>query len=218
MVIGEWIAKTLKLYLIWSFIYLPFAIYGFWLDGLPFWKSAILWIRNIVFRGENYLSWPLWYLLGLLHAGVIIWIFAKLKLSFWNLCIVAAAFYVIPKLVDLNSFGLWTKLMRTTGDGFTVGLPLMTLGALIRKIFPSIKGWNKDDYFFRHSLIFRFFSVHIYLIHMLFAGCFVIFLPLERGILYWSITTALAMISGAIMLNFPSAQRFLYGRVYSLSR
>ena len=112
-IVAVWWEKTLRLYLVWTFIFLPFAIYGFWLDGLPLWKGALAWLRNVVFRGENYLSWPLWYLLGLLQAGAVIWFFAKLKFPFWSLCLLAVVFWLLSRLVDFNSLRIWPKLMRT---------------------------------------------------------------------------------------------------------
>ena len=81
--IVSWWRKILRLYLLWTLIFLPFAVIGFANDHLGFTKSIVVYIRNIVLVGENFLSWPLWYLLGMLWAGLIIWIASKLKIPFW---------------------------------------------------------------------------------------------------------------------------------------
>lgn len=214
-VVAVWWKKTLRLYLTWTLIFLPFAIYGFWLDGLPLWKGTLAWLRNVVFRGENYLSWQLWYLLGLLQAGAIIWIFAKMKIPFWSLCILAVFLWSLPRLVDLNNVPIWSKLMRTAGNGFTFGLPFMVLGGLLRKAFPSITGWPKESPFYRPALTLRFFSIHIYLTHMLWAGLIFIFTSMPRGVLMWSVVIGVALATGVVIHMMPSLEKVLYGRSYS---
>lgn len=59
----RWINKTFRLYIVWTILYLPFTIYGFYHDGIPVLKSLVVFTRNVLFVGQNFLSWPLWYLL-----------------------------------------------------------------------------------------------------------------------------------------------------------
>lgn len=210
-----WWKKTLKLYLIWTLIFLPYAVVGFWRDGLPFLTGAAAWLRNVIFRGENYMSWPLWYLLGMLQAGFIIWLWVKCKAPFWMLCIIALLFWLLPKFVDLNSLTLWNKLMRQTGDGFTVGLPFMVLGGLFRKLFPSISAWPKDSPYYRSSLFLRFMSTHIYLTHMLWLGAVYILTTIPRGFALWTISVAICVASGIVVHKMPKLENMLYGRNYA---
>ena len=51
------ILKMLRAYFIWSILYLPLAFYGFFsVDKYGIFKSGILYIRNILFQGQNYFS------------------------------------------------------------------------------------------------------------------------------------------------------------------
>ncbi len=214
-VVGRWMGKNLRLYLVWTLIFLPFAIYGFASEGMPFLKACAVWVRNVVLVGENYLSWPLWYLLGLLWAGAIIWLSLKIRMPFWSLCILAVVLYAIPKLIDLEGIHGYVTLFKDTSNGFFVGFPFMMLGGLIRKMFPGITGWSKASRWYRPSLCLRYFSLHIYLTHMLFAGCLILLSSPERGAGFWGITVLLCLVSGAIIWLFPKVQRVLYGRAYS---
>lgn len=78
--IKRYLLKIVKLYLLWTAIYLPLSVLGFVNDGTSFLKSAMIFIRNVLFVGENYMSWPLWYLLALIVAVLIIWGLLKLRI------------------------------------------------------------------------------------------------------------------------------------------
>ena len=64
--------KIISYYVIWTIIYLPLTIWGFCQAGEGFVKSLIQFIRNVVFQGENYYSWPLWYLLSAMYGLVVL--------------------------------------------------------------------------------------------------------------------------------------------------
>lgn len=213
-VVSLWLGKTLRLYLIWTVIFLPFAVLGFAREGMPFVKAVAVYLRNVVFVGENYLSWPLWYLLGLLQAGVVIWFAQRIRIPFWGLCAIAAIFFIFPRLICLEEMGLYHKVFVTTRNGFFVGLPCMVLGGIFRKLFPGITGWPKDGRFYKPALAFRFFSIHVYFTHMLFAGFFFLLLSVERGIVLWGITCLIALVTGLVVYFFPQLQKVLYGRQY----
>ena len=213
-VVSAWLGKTLRIYLLWTAIYLPFAIIGFAKEGMPFVKAVAVYLRNVVFVGENYLSWPLWYLLGLLQAGAVIWFALKVRIPLWGLCAIAATLFFLPRLIRLEEMDLYHKVFVATRNGFFIGLPCMFLGGLFRKLFPGITGWPKDSRFYKPALAFRFFSIHIYLTHMLFAGLFFLLWSPERGIVLWGITCLLALVSGSVIFFFPQLQKVLYGRQY----
>ena len=71
--------RIIQMYLIWTAIYLPLAIYHFIsLKTIPI-KAALIYIRGFIFIGEQYNSWPLWYLLSTIYALLIIYLLFKLK-------------------------------------------------------------------------------------------------------------------------------------------
>ena len=213
-VISKWLRKTLRMYLVWTAIYLPFAIIGFASEGMPFVKAVAVYLRNVVFVGENYLSWPLWYLLGLLQAGVVIWCAQRIHVPFWGLCAVAALLFCLPYLIHFEETGIYHKVFVNTRNGFFIGFPCMVMGGIFRKLFPGITGWPNDSRFFKPALAFRFFSIHIYLTHMLFAGLLMLLWSPERGIGLWGITCLMTIVSGMIFYFFPRLQKVLYGRQY----
>ena len=77
--IKRYLLKIVKLYLLWTAIYLPLSVLGFVNDGTSLMNSILIFIRNVLLVGENYMSWPLWYLLALIVAVLIIWGLLKLR-------------------------------------------------------------------------------------------------------------------------------------------
>ena len=134
--IKAYLKKICKLYLIWTVIYLPLTVYGFYLDGLPFLKSVAIFIRNILLIGENYMSWPLWYLLALIVAVGIIYVLLKLKLSMNWIVAISTFMAIIGIGLDycnenaiLHPFiDLYFSAFLKTRNGFFVGFFYVALG------------------------------------------------------------------------------------------
>lgn len=214
IILNNWLKKTLSLYLLWSLFFLPYAIIGFHNGHFGPVKSVILYLRNILLVGENYLSWPLWYLLGLLWAGVIIWIANKLKIPFWGLCLLALILFLVPKLNLIKGSSLYWKFFLTTRNGFFVGFPFMVLGGVIRKFLPPMKIWNPNSWQYKTALHFRYLSIHIYLSHMIWAGLLILYFGFERSLLFWGITCIISILTGLLIRPADRLVKFLYGRTY----
>lgn len=210
----SWWRKVLRLYLLWSFIFLPFAIIGFADDHLTPVKAAGLYVRNFLLVGENYLSWPLWYLLGMLWAGVIIWIANKLRLPFWSLCLLAVVLFLTPRLLHLEDNELYLRVFKTTRNGFFLGFPVMVLGGLIRRILPPMKNWEADSWQQKTALTFRYLSTHIYLSHMIWGGLMILLWGFERSLLFWGLTCVISILTGLLIRPCDGLVKFLYGRNY----
>ena len=215
-VLLKWLKSTIRLYLLWTLIYLPFAIIGFYKEGLPLIKSTVVWLRNVLLVGENYLSWPLWYLLGMIWAGIVILLSIKLRIPFWLLCIGGVILFLAPRILPAvfeNKYYL--SSFQTTRNGFFHGLPFMLLGGVVRKVLPSIKGWRIGSWQQKIGMYLRFYSVHIYLTHMLWAGfCMLYVADYKRGVLLWGGAVIASLLTGFIVGLLPALQKFLYGRVY----
>jgi len=140
--IKAYLKKICKLYLIWTVIYLPLTVYGFYLDGLPFLKSVAVFIRNILLIGENYMSWPLWYLLALIVAVAIIYVLLKLKLLKNWIVLFGILMAMIGVALDYckdNSImqsvtDLYFPLFQKTRNGFFVGFLYVSLGMFCSKL------------------------------------------------------------------------------------
>ena len=68
------INKLLRLYLIWTLLYFPITIFGNVLLGNSFLRASLSFVRGTLFVGENYYSWPLWYLLASVVGFTIVYI------------------------------------------------------------------------------------------------------------------------------------------------
>ena len=77
----KYLCKILKMYVVWSLIYLPLAIFAYWKDNTPFLHSVADYIRGFVLIGEHYNSWQLWYLLSTIYALILVIILLRLQ---WN--------------------------------------------------------------------------------------------------------------------------------------
>lgn len=135
-ILKRWILRLVKLYVIWTFIYLPFTIYGYVVDGLSPLKALLVFVRNFLFVGENMYSWPLWYLLAMITAGVIMYFMVYWRFKKNYIYAFALLALMLGIIID-NAKGtsdlilLYFKLFHTTRNGLFVGLPYLIIGAII---------------------------------------------------------------------------------------
>jgi len=81
-VINSYIIKLVKLYILWTLLYLPLTFYGSCVvESNSLLRAFALFCRNVIFTGENHMSWPLWYLLALIWASTIFHSFTLLLYS-----------------------------------------------------------------------------------------------------------------------------------------
>lgn len=132
-IIRNWIGSVLKLYLIWTAIYLPFTIIGFVQDGMVWYKAAVVFLRNLTLVGLNFLSWPLWYLLALVWGGVLIYIMRWMRIPVWGMFFVGVVLYLIAQLLHLEYQAFYLRLFMTTRNGVFLGLMYITAGGLISR-------------------------------------------------------------------------------------
>lgn len=155
--IKTWTLKVLKLYVVWSIVYLPFAIYGFHLDGLGFIQAVKIYLRNFLLVGENYLSWPLWYLLGLVWCGIIIYILRKINVPVWGMFLLGLFLFAAASAFSLDEVDAYTKLFKTTRNGLFVGLLYVTTGAIVAERYGGFVTSSSNN-----SLVFGLFAVALF--------------------------------------------------------
>lgn len=137
--IKRWLLNVLRLYLVWTLIYMPFTVYGFYLDGISTPKAVALFIRNLLFVGENFYSWQLWYLLGLLVAGVLLYYGIRCKIPQTLICIIAGLLAIGGVVIDYcgsnNYFSAFVAsyymIFDTTRNGLFEGFPYLMMGVTI---------------------------------------------------------------------------------------
>lgn len=73
-IIKKTLFKVIKIYIVFTLIYLPITIYGFVHSDVSILKSLLIFIRNFLLIGENYNSWILWYILSEIYGLLLIYI------------------------------------------------------------------------------------------------------------------------------------------------
>lgn len=139
--------KTLTVYLKWSAIYLPLTIMGWIIEGKRSPVYLLKCLLNFLFVGENFYSWTLWYLNGLIFALILIDILVKKKQSIKKIFYIGVFMYVIGiELTMMNnhlerlplflakSSALYFTFFRTTRNGLFQSLIFVTVGMIIAQI------------------------------------------------------------------------------------
>lgn len=154
----SFLIKIIKLYLIWSAIYFPLAIYDYVSlnTGHSILYYFMHYIRGLIFTGEHYNSWMLWYLLSVIYAMVMILFLLKKRCSFVGIAFVGSVVYIISLFFDYvvsappppeslrNISALFTILKNavkyTIGSGRILkGLFYMPMGMLLaNKQLPKV--------------------------------------------------------------------------------
>ena len=137
--IRAWTLRILKLYLIWTAIYLPFTVYGFLQDGLSLKQSLAVFVRNLAFVGENFMSWPLWYLLALIWSGVLAYLLRALKAPVWVMLIIGACLAAIPHYLGGNA--LFCKVFKGADNLVFTGPFYIALGGLLKRYHFQLPLW-----------------------------------------------------------------------------
>lgn len=142
--IRKTIKKVVRLYLIWTAVYMPLTIYGWTVNknlyGDSIAISAVKFIRSFLFVGENYYSWTLWYLNGLIVALLIIYVLSN-KMTIKEMFILSSMLYAIG--IGLNAgvtfseylsssvstgIALYFKAFVTTRNGLFQSFAFITTG------------------------------------------------------------------------------------------
>ena len=122
------------------------TILGFYKAGDGFVKSFVQFIRNVFFQGENYYSWPLWYLLSAVYGLTILKLLVESqketkKFNFYSIIIFFCVFmhFATDYIVNLNTtnnvvvtFSLLVEKTIRKGRIFS-GVYYILLGNLIAK-------------------------------------------------------------------------------------
>ena len=81
--VKKYLQKIFKLYIIWSLIYIPITIFHFSTNNKEILVDSIFFIRGLFLIGEQYYSYPLWYLLSMIYSLILIY-FLILKGKSYN--------------------------------------------------------------------------------------------------------------------------------------
>ena len=99
-VIKKYLFRICRLYLIWTIVYFPLAIYGFYIHHTPLLKSVLLYVRGFFLIGEQYNSWILWYLLAMIYALGMIYFLYKKAFSTTQIILISVILFALGMGID----------------------------------------------------------------------------------------------------------------------
>lgn len=97
---ATYLKKILKMYLLWTLVYFPMAVYKYRIENYTPAYSFLITVRKLVFRGENYNSWMLWYLLSTVYILLLILVTMKLKCKKRSLLIVSFTTFFLQIFIN----------------------------------------------------------------------------------------------------------------------
>ena len=135
--------KTVKLYLVYTLIYMPLTIYNYITNGKTILLNILDFIRGLVVTGVHYNSWILWYLLGTFYSLSIIQYLNKKNFTIKKILKVGLAFFIVGYIIDLilmleNVTGIFLiirKLLQSTLSSGRMFVPLLyiSIGMILSK-------------------------------------------------------------------------------------
>lgn len=167
----------LRMYLTWTVIYAPLAVYYYIAAGTPIMTAVLYYLRGFIFVGEQYNSWPLWYLLSTIYALLVIGFVLKSKRSpsvLLAISIIASIFSLgFTELADYNGnlptlLAILQKLIQVSivNGRILSGLIYIPIGMLLaHKKIPRFLNWGffiagvSLFYFSHHSLISKYLLI-----------------------------------------------------------
>ena len=99
-VFDKQIRKILKMYLIWTLIYAPLELIHAFLSGTSLIREILVYIKQLIFVGDHYNSWPLWYLLSTIYGLALIYYLKKKNLSNAGLFGISVVFMLVSFGID----------------------------------------------------------------------------------------------------------------------
>lgn len=99
-IIKKKIRKMLQMYLLWSLVYLPLAIYDYIQSGVSLKWALLMYVRGFFLVGEHYNSWPLWYLLSSIYALIYIGVCCWKKVNFQIILFLSSLISLISFLLN----------------------------------------------------------------------------------------------------------------------
>lgn len=104
--VKKYLIEILKLYVVWSIVYMPIAVYGYYKLGISTEWAVYQYIRDFFLVGEHHLSWHLWYLLGTIYGLIVITIMIKLHFSDILMLLSGCIFYGLSVFIDWNMWNI----------------------------------------------------------------------------------------------------------------
>ena len=79
--IQKQLLRMIKLYVLWTILYLPWTVHGYASSGMNFSDAVVPFLRGFFLLGEHAVSWMLWYLLSTIYSLLLILLLLKKQIS-----------------------------------------------------------------------------------------------------------------------------------------
>lgn len=146
-----YIKRLIGMYFLYTILYFPLTLLG--IQNMPLSKSIIDVLQGIFIVGENYCSWPLWYLLALIWGAIIIKLLAKLKINLESLVVIGLVLVLLARMLDalhpIKNYIVsksdmtlvvgYFSIFENTRNGLFAGLPYLSVGLLLKKYCSKMK-------------------------------------------------------------------------------
>jgi surface polysaccharide O-acyltransferase-like enzyme len=99
--IRKYLLKIIKLYLIWTLIYIPLTIYDYANNNHSLIFNVLLFIRGLLFIGEHYNSWILWYLLSLIYSMLLLGVLIKCKIKIRVIYLISVLLFIFANVMTI---------------------------------------------------------------------------------------------------------------------
>lgn len=174
--IDSYIYKLIKLYILYTIIYFPLSYIDFRHSDYSWIVYALNYIRRFFFVGEQAWSWPLWYLLGLIIATLILRLLLKKNIAIIKILIIGIILTFIGLLINffngkdipiINQFiYIYNKIFTTTRNGIFIGFGYVSIGFFIAHFENKLTQYSKLFYllfivFFIGSIFNIVYSLNI---------------------------------------------------------
>lgn len=137
--LNKYTIRILKLYCLWTLVYLPITIYTFISWKVSVTDGIYSFFKNFILVGENYMSWALWYMLALVVACLLLKLFMfKLKANFYLVLAISLLFalsgFLLEMFRDSGVGSLYFRVFFTTRNGIFHGFSYLMVGMLVARL------------------------------------------------------------------------------------
>lgn len=135
--IDDYILKSCRLYFYWTVIYLPLTIYGCIKNDYTWWRDVIFSLHGFLIKGENYYSWPLWYLLAVIYAAymyryMLIHKWSNRKMIIFTILLTSIGF-ALEYCSNIKLIKILLLIIGGTRNGIFQGFSYLMIGVFISR-------------------------------------------------------------------------------------
>jgi peptidoglycan/LPS O-acetylase OafA/YrhL len=139
-VIKQYTIRIARLYLYWTALFLPLTLWYNVTNDASALKDLLVFIRGVFLVGDNFYSWPLWYLLSMTYSLILIYWLSHKNKTLSSIVLISAGVFLVSILLnwvmDAESSNVWIQrigeLVKVTlkGGRLFSGMLYLMIGAL----------------------------------------------------------------------------------------